>query len=145
MITKWDKRFLELAEVIATWSKDPSTQVGAVIVRPDKTIASTGYNGFPMGMPDDPEYLENREEKYSRVVHGEINAILFAREAVKGYTLYTTPFMPCDRCFVQVVQAGIKRVVFPVCPREKLVRWKDAFNRVRSFATETGVELVEVV
>lgn len=140
----WDKWFLDLAAHISTGSKDPSTKVGAVIVRPDRTIASTGYNGFPMSMPDKAAHLENRDEKYSRVVHGEMNAILFAREPVKGYTLYTVPFMPCDRCFVHVVQAGIVRVVFPRCPEDKLIRWKDSFDKVRKYAAETGVELVEV-
>ena len=144
MTTKWDYRFLRLAEEIAIWSKDPSTKVGAVIVRPDNTIASTGYNGFPMNMADKPEYLDNREEKYSRVVHGEMNAILFARESVNGYTLYTVPFMPCDRCFVHVAQAGIVRVVFPKCPEDKMIRWKDAFDKVRRYAEEVGIELTEV-
>ena len=49
---KWDRRFLALAEHVADWSKDPSTKTGAVIVRPDRTIASMGYNGFPRGMAD---------------------------------------------------------------------------------------------
>lgn len=140
----WDKWFLDIARHIATASKDPSTKVGAVIARPDKTIASTGYNGFPMYMPDNTAYLENRDEKYSRIVHAEMNAMLFAREPIRGYTLYTVPFMPCDRCFVHVVQAGIVRAVFPKCPDSKLSRWKDSFDKVRKYAGETGVELVEV-
>ena len=47
---KWETRFLEMARLVSGWSKDPSTKVGAVIVRPDKTIASVGYNGIAIGV-----------------------------------------------------------------------------------------------
>lgn len=93
MDKKWDLRFLRLSQCISTFSKDPSTKVGAVIVRPDKTIASMGFNGFPKKLKDDARY-NDREVKYSLIVHGEINAILFAKESLTGYTLYTYPFMP---------------------------------------------------
>lgn len=49
MLSKWDERFIELARLVATWSKDPSTKVGAVIVRPYRTVASVGFNGFARG------------------------------------------------------------------------------------------------
>lgn len=130
---------------ISTKSKDPSTKVGAVIVRPDYSVASVGFNGFPKKMPDLPEWYTNREEKYSRVVHGEINALVFCRDqSLQGYTLYTTPFMPCDRCFVQMVQAGIVRFVFPKATPEQLVRWGDAFKKVQTYAAQCQVKLVEV-
>lgn len=139
----WDEYFLSIARVTASKSKDPSTKVGAVIVRPDRTIVSVGYNGFPRGVVDTPERLNDRNIKYSLVVHAEMNAILSARESLAGYTLYTVPFMPCDRCFVHVIQAGIKRVVFMKATDEQNVRWGEAFNRVRALAEEVGVELVE--
>ena len=53
-------RYLALAHHIAAWSRDPSTKVGAVLVRPDHTIASIGYNGFPRGVNDDPARLADR-------------------------------------------------------------------------------------
>lgn len=106
---RWNRFYLGLADYVATASKDPSTQVGAVIVRPDKTVASLGFNGFPRGMRDDPELYSDRTVKYSRIIHAEINAILNAKEPLNGYTLYST-HMPCDRCAVQIVQAGISRV-----------------------------------
>lgn len=105
----WDDRFLELADLVAGWSKDPRTQVGAVIVRPDKTVASVGFNGFPRGLADDVR-LHDRSRKHELVVHAEMNAILHAREPLAGYTLYCT-LAPCVRCAVHVVQAGIARVV----------------------------------
>jgi len=145
MITnKWDQRYLELAKHIASWSKDPSTKTGAVIVRPDKTVASIGYNGFPKSMPDNDNLYANRDEKYSRIVHCEMNAVLHAKEQLEGYTLYTYPFMSCDRCFQHMVQAGITRFVAPVATQEQLTRWGPAFDKVRQYARECSVELVEV-
>lgn len=94
---KWDKRFLEMAKMVSSWSKDPSTQVGAVIVRPDKSVCSVGFNGFPQRMDDLPGLYAIREEKYSRIIHAEINALNFANEKMAGYTLYTYPFLTCDR------------------------------------------------
>lgn len=142
---KWDLRFLELAKLVSTWSKDPSTQTGAVIVRPDNTLVSVGFNGFPQNMPDTPEDYANREVKYSKIVHCEVNAVLFAdRLALKGATLYTHPFISCDRCFVQMLQAGITRFVAPKATEEQNTRWGPAFDKVRQYAKEAGVELVEV-
>jgi dCMP deaminase len=93
-MTNWRTRYLDLAAVVASWSRDPSTKVGAVIVRPDKTIASVGYNGFPRQMRDTPERYADREEKYSRIIHAEVNALLHARESVTGYDMYVWPYMP---------------------------------------------------
>lgn len=142
--TKWDIRFLEMAKLVASWSRDPSTQTGAVIVRPDKSVAAVGFNGFASFMPDNPENYTNRDEKYSRIIHCEMNALLFARERVSGYTLYTYPFISCDRCFVHMAQAGIKRFVAPCATAEQLTRWGPAFDRVRNYAAEMGLELLEI-
>lgn len=120
---KWDRRFLTLAEAVSTWSKDPSTQVGAVIVRPDKTVASLGFNGFPINMGDDPADYADRDRKLSKIIHAEMNALLHARERVVGYTLYLHPFICCDRCAVHMIQAGIKRVVARELPDHLKERW----------------------
>ena len=108
---RWDARFLEMAKVVASWSKDPSTKVGAVIVRPDKTVCSVGFNGFPRFVDDSPGQYADRNIKYPQVKHAEENAILFAREHLAGYTLYVYPLRTCCPCSGDVIQAGIKRVV----------------------------------
>lgn len=141
---KWDLRFLSLARQVASWSKDPSTKTGSVIVRPDRSVASVGFNGFPSAMKDHPGLYEDRDEKYSRIVHCEINALIFSREPVRGYTLYTHPFMSCDRCCVQMIQAGITRMVSPRATEDQLSRWAKAFERTRSYCRDAGVELVEL-
>lgn len=142
---KWDSRFLEMAKLVSTWSKDPSTQTGGVIVRPDNTVVSVGFNGFPRTMLDAKDLYANREEKYSRIVHCEMNAVLSANQSVKGCTLYTYPFLSCDRCAVHMIQSGIVRFVAPICPPEKAVRWEEQFKKTRRYAMETGVEITEVV
>ena len=137
---KWDTRFLDLAQVVSKWSKDPSTQVGAVIVAPDKSVISLGYNGFPRKMEDKLELLSNREEKLSRIVHAEINALITAKQDVTGCTLYTYPFMCCDRCAVQMIQAGITTFVYTKATEEQCKRWQPAFDKVLNYFEECKVE-----
>jgi len=138
-MTDWNQRFLSLAEHIAQWSKDPSTQVGAVIVDPCRRIVSTGYNGLPQGVDDTDNRLHTREIKYEMIVHGEINAILFAKQDLLGSTLYTWPFMPCSRCASIVIQSGIKTVVAPL---NDSPRWKDSFQLSQTMFAEAGVRLL---
>ena len=138
---KWELRFLALACVISTWSKDPSTKVGAIIVRPDMTIASVGYNGFPKNMKDDAYLYADRDVKLSRIIHAEMNAILHAREPLHGYTLYTWPMMSCDRCAVQVIQSGIARVVAPKLSREISKRWEKSLIQSAGYFAEAGVRV----
>jgi deoxycytidylate deaminase len=70
-----DERYLALAKEVSTWSKDPSTQVGAVTVGSKKEVLSQGFNGFPRNIKDTDERYNNRETKYKFVVHAEMNAI----------------------------------------------------------------------
>lgn len=142
---KWDRRFLEMARLVASWSKDPSTKTGAVIVRPDRTVASVGFNGFPKWMEDHPHLYEDRAEKYSRIVHCEMNSLLHCKDDVKGYTLYTVPFMSCDRCAVHMIQAGIIRFVFPTPTDDQLSRWGESFKKTRQYAQECGIKMTELL
>ena len=145
MNEKWNLRFLALAQHISAWSRDPSTQCGAVIVRDDKRVVSMGFNGFPAGMPDDPALYEDRSEKYSRVLHAEVNALLFAdRELVKGATLYTWPLACCDRCAVQAIQSGIRTFVFPKLPEELTSRWGASVAKTKQFYNEVGATWLEI-
>ena len=136
---KWDQRFLELAKLVSSWSKDPSTKVGAVIAD-DRKIISVGYNGFPEGVLDTHERYHDRELKYKYMVHAERNALLFANTSVKGMTLYTYPFMPCSECAGMVIQAGIKRVVTLINTNE---RWQESFKITTNMFDEAGVKLVQ--
>lgn len=143
---KWDQRFLDLATLVGSWSHDPSTKSGACIVDAKGAVVSVGFNGFPQGMPDDEVLYLDRDEKYSRVVHSEVNALLFAGRAIPpGATLYTVPFMCCDRCVVVMLQAGIRRFVAPkLTDPDKLERWSTALDRTRKYIAECGGTLTEV-
>lgn len=137
---KWDRRFLEMARLVSTWSKDPSTKCGAVLVRPDLTVAAVGYNGFARGCDDADHLYQNREVKYKRVVHAELNAILSCREITKGYFIYLwPPGFPCDRCAVAIIQAGVKRVVYAKADSAFYERWKDSFKVSEQMFKEAGV------
>ena len=135
--TKWDNRFLDMAKLVATWSKDPSTNVGAVIVDNDNRVISLGYNGFPKKILDNGR-LENRDQKYNIVVHAEANALLFANKSVSGCTLYTYPFQPCSRCASLIIQSGIKRVV---TIRNNDERWIENFKLAKALLRESGIKL----
>ena len=137
-MTNWDLRFLDLARFISQWSKDPSTKTGAVIVDDERRIISCGYNGFPRGVLDHEARLGNREEKYKIIVHAERNALLFARESLRGTTLYTYPFLSCSVCAGMLVQAGVRR---HVAPRSDNPRWGEQAQLTLQILAESGVEL----
>lgn len=141
MLDKWDQRFLDLAAFIADWSKDPSTQVGAVIAHPkSRRIIATGFNGFPAGVEDTASRLETREIKYEMVVHAEQNALLFAGPAAEGCTIYVTPLPPCARCAVIIIQAGICRVVCPALDMSK-EPWATQSRIAEEMFGEAGIEI----
>lgn len=136
----WVVRFLRLAREVASWSKDPSTRVGAVIVDSKKRVVSVGFNGLPRGVVDLPERLHNRDVKYKMIVHGERNALMFASRPVEDCTILTWPFPPCSQCAALIIQTGIRQVV---SIRDQLdnVRWRDDFALAREMYAEAGVRL----
>jgi dCMP deaminase len=112
----WDEYFMGIALLSTFRSKDPSTQVGAVIVDNDNKIVSVGYNGMPIGMDDDAlpwEHGEGLQSKYLYVCHAEFNAILNTRNgsALKGCKLYVTLF-PCNECAKAIIQSGITEIIY---------------------------------
>lgn len=110
---KYDFIMLELADFYGNrCSKDPSTKVGAVIMNSkDYSVISLGFNGFARGVPDKPEWLNNREEKYPRIIHAEKNAIRFARGNTEGQAIYVSSLPPCHSCASEIIQSGIKKCV----------------------------------
>ena len=110
---KWHNRFMEMAELIATWSKDASTKVGAVVVGENKEIRSTGYNGMVRGIDDNIPERSERPIKYDFFEHAERNAVYNAcliGASLKGCVIYVTA-MPCPDCARAIIQSGIKMVV----------------------------------
>lgn len=131
-----------MAVLVASWSKDPGTRVGAALVG-DRRILATGYNGFPSGIDDNPERYRDREVKLAYTVHAEVNALLNAAKngaKTEGSTLYAT-FHPCVNCAAAIIQGGIRRVV---CPSVESApeRWRNSFNRARDLMLEAGIDIV---
>ena len=140
MSEKWDRRFIDLALHISEWSKDPSTKVGCIVVGEDREIRSTGFNGFPRGIEDSMERLEDRELKYPLICHAEENAIMHAARigiSLKDCTAYVT-WPPCTRCARSLIQAGVTEVVYPD-NIEIPDRWVEDFERSSSMMKEAGV------
>jgi dUTP pyrophosphatase len=138
-IDHWSIRFMQLAEHVAGWSKDPSTQTGCVIVDSSHRVVGLGYNGFPRGVDDSVERYTNKNEKYKLIVHAETNAISNASKPVVGCTLYTIMY-PCSNCAKAIIQSGIIRVFTPLITERE--PWcSDAQWSMRMFA-EAKVEVV---
>lgn len=143
-LTKWDQRFLKLSNEVGTWSKDPSTKVGAVVAR-DKHVIGLGFNGFPKGMRDDAYLYEDRAVKYERVIHAEVNALHNSQQPVDGCTLYVS-YPPCCGCALHIIQAGITRVVCEYeATEEFLNRWRVSMQKTKASFEEAGIEYIEQV
>lgn len=142
---RWTQRFLDLAEVVAQWSKDPSLKCGAVVVNDKHRVVGLGYNGFPDRIADKPEWLEDRDEKYPMIIHAEVNAILNATASVEGCSLFVTS-MPCHDCAKFIVQAGIAEVHYhdhQTGPQaEYLTRWADRVAIAKKVFDRAGVPMI---
>ena len=138
-MSKWHRRFLDLAGSVASWSKDPSTKVGAVLVSPDRGLVIPGYNGLPRGVDDDPHRFQDREWKLATVLHAELNAILTARQNVSGWVMYVTHH-PCSNCASVMIQSGISCVHYRT-DRDFENRWAVSLGRAKDLLAEAGVLL----
>jgi len=133
----WHNRFLILAREVSYWSKDPSTKVGAIIIDSKRRIVGTGYNGFPRGIADTTDRLNDRPTKYAPVVHAEANAILNStRVDLDDCVLYVTHF-PCTGCAKLIIQAGIRTVVVP--DSAGVETWAEEQAKAQDMFVEAGI------
>jgi dCMP deaminase len=143
MLTSWDNKFLELAQSVSIWSKDPSTKIGVVAVNPEKKqILSTGYNGFPRGIVDTTERLNVRSIKYQLVVHGEQNCIYNAclnGTCLNGSTFYIYGLPCCSECAKGLIQVGVKRVITKY-PKTTQAKWIESTIMSNFMFDEVGIE-----
>lgn len=136
----WWPRYLGIAREVSTWSKDPSTQVGAIAVGSKGQILAQGYNGYPRGM-DDSDY-SNREEKYKKIVHAEMNCIYNASwngVSLDGADLFVYGLPVCHECAKAIIQVGIRRVICPYNPAWPK-KWEESFKLTKQFFDEAGVK-----
>jgi dCMP deaminase len=138
---KWDSRYLQLAENVSQWSKDPSTKIGAVIIGEKGQVLSTGYNGFPRHIHDREDRLSNREIKYKYVVHAEMNAIYNAAYngiSLRNSTMYVIGLPCCSECAKGIIQCGLTRVVMKGDHLNE--RWKESIGLTVDMFKEAGIE-----
>lgn len=140
---KWDIRFMQVAELIATWSKDPSTKVGAVITDENNRIIATGFNGFPKPVRDCIEKYNDRKIKHSMVVHAEVNAIISAHRSLAGCSVYVTHH-PCSKCSPVIIQSGIQKVVFNFNPEGEFEqRYKEDLELSSMLLEDAKIQIIK--
>ena len=138
---KWANRFLEAARLVASWSKDTSTKVGAIAIGPAKQILAEGYNGLPRGVKDLPERFD-RPQKYDWTLHAEANVVAHAaRQVLAGSTVYVT-HLCCAQCAALLINAGVKGVVVDSTTSTNMPPEK--FAIARQMFREANVTLIEL-
>lgn len=144
MENKWHHRLLELANLVSTWSKDSSTQVGCVIADVDHRVLSLGYNGLARKVNDDPEAFPERHDrekaKYSYYIHAELNAIFNANAFLENSIFYVT-LLPCLSCVSAIIQTGAAAVVYDQTKTDLYCKSKGQLDLSKSLALleEAGI------
>ena len=143
---KWDKRWMEVAELFGTWSKDPSTKVGCVVIGSSNQVLTQGFNGFPRGADDSYLRYRDRTVKYKWIEHAERNAIYNAARtgtSLMQATAYV-PWFPCAECARAIAQSGITTVVTnnpSGYDKSFMVRWGQDFGVSCDILNETSVAI----
>lgn len=140
---KWDKRYMELTAVVASWSKDPSKKIGAVAIGSKGQVLAQGFNGFPRGIDDTDERLNDRSKKYKYVVHAEMNLIYnatFNGISLDGSTVYIHGLPLCSECAKGLIQVGVKRIVMCKNSLENSdEKWLESFELTIQLLNEAGI------
>lgn len=141
---KWADRYMKLAQVISTWSKDPSTKVGAIVVGHNGEILSQGYNGFPRKIKDTSNRLNDRSEKYKYIIHAEMNAIFNASlngVSLQNSSIYIYGLPICHECAKGIIQVGIKKVIIHKQIKDN---WQESCQIAQEMLIEAGVTIIEI-
>ena len=102
--------YMGLAFWIASKSKDPNTQCGAIIVDSSNRPRGWGYNGPPEQISDS-SINWSRPFKHRFIIHAEANAIRHASGDLKGSTIYVTG-PPCSKCMLDISTAYISKIIY---------------------------------
>lgn len=139
-------KYYNLAKHIGeNFSKDPNTKVGALLLYPDTLqIISTGYNGFPRGITENPERWE-RPHKYNYVVHAEMNMIYNSAKngsSINGSIAVITLF-PCNNCALALIQSGISTILTSK-PNFDDQKWGTNFKISHDILTEANINIIYI-
>lgn len=142
---KWAERFIDLAKTVSSWSKDPAKKIGAVIVNNENKVVSMGFNGFPRSIQDTEDRLNNKDFKRAICLHAEENAILCAKQDLKGCSIYIYGLPPCAHCAAMIIQSGIKDVFYRIPEEYKVSNyWKDNLEIAKEIFYEASILELEV-
>lgn len=131
-----------MAKEVSSWSRDPSSKIGATVVSPKNIILATGWNGFPRNIKDTDERLNNREIKYKYTVHAEMNCIYnacYTGNSLDNSSLYVYGLPTCSKCCLGVVQSGINKV-YMMYKKNIAEKWQEEFKFTESVFNEANVE-----
>ena len=138
MNEKWEARFLDVARLVASWSKEERSKVGCVLVDAKKNIVATGYNGFPRGVKDSVARRADRAAKLAITLHAEENALLAAGARAEGCVAFVT-HPPCSNCAAKLVQSGVLEVVYLPGSVQFNEKWADSCALGVEILREAGV------
>lgn len=144
---KWNDRYMEMARKVSEWSKDPNTKVGAVAVGSKGQILSQGFNGFPRGILDLTDRLNDRETKYKFVVHAEMNVIYnatYSGVSLDGAKLYVYGLPVCNECAKGIIQVGIREVYVSKECIDLRPAWLESFQITLDMFNEAGIEVFAI-
>jgi len=137
----WELRYMKLAQEVSTWSKDPSSKIGAIAIGSKGQVLAQGYNGFPRGVKDTKERLSIREKKLKYTIHAEMNCIFnatFNGVSLDNSTMFVYGLPPCSDCAKGITQVGVHTVFMNTI----LVpdRWKESWELTKEIFSEGGVK-----
>lgn len=139
----WDDRWMDMAKLVSTWSKDRSRQCGAVIVDSRNVLVSIGWNGFPRGVDDNVDARHERPQKYDWTEHAERNAIFNSAangHPVRGCKIYI-PWYPCTDCARAIIQSGITKIICQEPDWDDEI-WGDKFKIVREMLEDVNMDIL---
>lgn len=145
-MNKWHNRYINLAKEISTWSLDPSTKIGAVAIGNKGQILSCGYNGLPRNISDTEDRLNDRNIKYSLMVHAEMNCIYNATLngiSLNGSKIYVYGLPVCSECAKGIIQVGISEVFWYV-DKEIPEKWLNSFELTVSLLNEANIKIERI-
>ncbi len=129
----WDDYFMNICEAVKLRSPDYHKVGGVLVSVKDKRIISTGYNSFAAGLDDNVDW-SNREKIYEKVIHAEMNVLLYSQSKFEDTVLYITT-SPCKDCLKLLSASNIKKIIYKH-------KYRDIEN-VEKLAKELNIELIE--
>jgi dCMP deaminase len=141
---KWMGRMLKMAKDVASWSKDESTKVGAVVTTTTGRPVSWAFNGMPAGIDDTVPERQVRPYKYKWFCHAERNALDLAHKSDLSDCVMFVTFSPCTTCAGSIIQKGIKTLVVDEdCTADKMPeRWQEDMLVAVEMLEEAGVRII---